>query len=185
MLATLLSSRVRAKLLSAIFLSPGEPHNTNKLAKQLGEHYSAVWKELVKLEQIGILTSQLRGNTKEYQINTHCPIMEELRSIVLKTEGVGKILTNTLSEVKSIEQAFIFGSFASGKADKKSDLDLMIIGEIDLEKLSLIITELEKEMNRPINYLLYTKEEWKNKETEKDSFWMNVNESPKIYLVRK
>jgi hypothetical protein len=50
MLAALVSSRVRAKLLATFFLSPGEVHNAWELAQRLGENYSAVWKELVRLE---------------------------------------------------------------------------------------------------------------------------------------
>jgi hypothetical protein len=85
MLATLFSSRVRAKVLAAFFLSPGEIFNAWQLARKLGENYSAVWKELVRLEGLGILVSQQRGNTKDYWVNETCPIVPELRLIVLKT----------------------------------------------------------------------------------------------------
>lgn len=183
MLEILFSSRVRVKILSVLFQSPGEPRNAHELAKSIGEHYSAVWKELVKLEKIGILSSQQHGNSKEYQINPQCPIANELRSIVIKTEGVGKVIKSTLEEMTTIQEAFIFGSYASGEADGRSDIDLMIIGEVDLEKLSPTISKLEKETNRPINYVIYSNEEWKYKEEKKDSFWVNVNEAPKIYII--
>lgn len=45
MLETLLSSSVRARVLTAIFLSPGIERNAWELAQSLGENYSAVWKE--------------------------------------------------------------------------------------------------------------------------------------------
>ena len=183
MLEILFSSRVRAKVLSALFLSPGEPRNANELSHTIDEHYSAVWKELVKLEKIGILSSQMHGNSKEYHINNSCPIVNELRSIVIKTEGIGTAIKSTLQEMNNIHKAFIFGSYASGEADDRSDIDLMIIGDVDLEKFSPTISNLEKEINRPINYVIYSKEEWKNKEKEKDSFWVNVNESSKIYII--
>jgi len=67
MLATLFSSRVRAKVLAAFFLSPGEKHNAWELAQSLAENYSVVWKELARLEGLGILTSEQRGNSKDYQ----------------------------------------------------------------------------------------------------------------------
>jgi predicted nucleotidyltransferase len=183
MLEILFSSRVRAKILSELFQSPGEPRNAHELAQSMGEHYSAVWKELVKLEKIGILSSRPHGNSKEYQINPQCPIVNELRSIVIKTEGVGKVIKSTLKELNTVQEAFIFGSYASGEADERSDIDLMIIGDVDLEKLSPTISKLEKEINRPINYVIYSNEDWNNKEKEKDSFWVNVNESPKINII--
>jgi predicted nucleotidyltransferase len=183
MLETLFSSRVRAKIISKIFLSPGEKHNANALAQELGEYYSAVWKELVKLEKIGILSSQKNGNSKDYQINEKCPIVDELRSIVLKTDGMGTVLKKKLLDLNNVKEAFIFGSFASGEADERSDIDLMIIGEVNLDKLSPTISKLEKKINRPINYIIYSDEEWKTKENAQDTFWQHLNESPKIYII--
>ena len=144
MLATLFSSRVRAKVLAAFFLSPGEKHNAWNLAQGLGENYSAVWKELVRLEGLGILTSQQQGNSKDYQVDEACPIAPELRSIVLKTEGVGAVIKEELQKTASVKEAFIYGSYASGEADARSDLDLMIVGEINPDQLTPVISKLEK-----------------------------------------
>src|SRR3989304_5685592 len=183
MLATLFSSRVRAKVLAAFFLLPGEKHTAWELAQRLGENYSPVWKELVRLEGLGILISEPRGNSKDYQINVDVPIIPELRSMVLKTEGVGMVIKEKLREIGSIKKAFIYGSYASGEADARSDLDLMIIGEINLDRLAVIISELEKELNRSINYVNYSEEEWNGKAAVKDPFWENVTSAPKIILI--
>ena len=183
MLATLFSSRVRAKLLVAFFLSPGEKHNAWELSQRLGVNYSAVWKELVRLEGLGILTSEQRGNSKDYQVNKDCSIAPELRSIVLKTEGAGVVIKEKLQEMGGVKEAFIYGSYASGEADVRSDLDLMIIGEIDLDQLAPVISGLEKDLNRPINYVIYSEEEWKEKKAVKDPFWENVARAPQIWLI--
>ena len=42
-----------------------------------------------------------------------------------------------------------------------SDLDLMIIGKVDLNLFSLTITSLKNELRRPINYVINSEEEWK------------------------
>lgn len=183
MLRTLFSSRVRAKVLAAFFVSPGERHNAWELAQRLGETYSSVWKELVRLEGLGILTSEQHGNTKDYQVNDACLIAPELRSIILKTEGVGAVIREQLQEVEMIKEAFIYGSYASGDADAGSDLDLMIIGEIDLERLAPVISKLEKELNRPINYVIYSEAEWNEKSVQKAPFWENVTRASKIMLI--
>jgi predicted nucleotidyltransferase len=183
MLATLFSSHVRAKVLADFFLSPGEKHNAWELSQRLGKNYSAVWKELVRLEGLGILTSEQRGNSKDYQVNEACPIAPELRSIVLKTEGAGVVIKEKLQDMEGVKEAFIFGSYASGEADASSDLDLMIIGEINLDQLSPVISDLERELNRPINYIIYTEDEWNQKSALKDPFWENVARAPKIMLI--
>lgn len=183
MLTNLFSSRVRAKVLAAFFLSPGERHNASKLSQKLGENYSAVWKELVRLEGLGILSSDPRGISKEYQVNEGCPITPELRSIVLKTEGIGKVIKEMLQKMDRVKEAFIYGSFASREADASSDIDLMIIGEIDLEQLGSVISRLEKELNRPINYIVISEEERNIKKAIKDPFWENVQSAPKVMLI--
>ncbi len=183
MLAELFSSRVRARVLAAFFLSPGERHNAWELTQSLGEYYSAVWKELVRLERLGILNSEQHGNSKDYQVNRDCPIAPELRSIVLKTEGIGLVLTKKLQEMGNVNQAFIYGSYASAEADARSDLDLMIIGEVNLDQLAQVVSDLEKELNRPVNYVIYSQEEWHDKAALKDPFWENITRAPKVMLV--
>jgi predicted nucleotidyltransferase len=183
MLTSLFSSRVRAKVIAALFISPGEKFNAWELAQKLGVNYSAVWKELARLERLGILMSEQRGNSKEYQVNTECPIASELRSIILKTEGAGLMIRAKLQEMGNVKEAFIYGSYASGEADARSDLDLMIIGDIDLDQYAPVITEIEKALNRPINYVIYSEEEWTEKRTTKDPFWEHVTNAPKIMLI--
>ncbi|MFO7624784.1 MAG: nucleotidyltransferase domain-containing protein [Anaerolineales bacterium] len=183
MFTSLFSSHVRAKVIAAFFLSPGEKYNAWELAQKLKVNYSAVWKELARLERLGILISEPQGNSKEYQVNNECPIAPELRSIILKTEGAGLVIREKLLEMGRIHEAYIYGSYASGDADTRSDLDLMIIGDVDLDQLAPVITQLEKKLNRSINYVIYSEDEWNEKRTTKDSFWENVTNDPKISLI--
>ena len=183
MLTSLLSSRVRVKVLTVLFLSPGEKHSAWDLANRLRENYSAVWKELVRLEKAGILTSEQGSHSKDYQVNKACPIAPELSSMILKTEGIGMVIMEKLQEMGRIEEAFIYGSYASGGADAGSDIDLMIIGEVDLEILAPVISGLEKDLNRPINYIIYPGEEWDEKQITHDPFWERVTKAPKIMLI--
>jgi predicted nucleotidyltransferase len=183
MLNSLFSSRVRAKLLTALFLSPGAERNAWELAQSLNETYSAVWKELNRLEEIGILRSEHKGNTKAYQVNTACPIVPELRSIIMKTEGIGLAIQSKLRNLGDVRKAYIYGSFASGKADLQSDIDLMIIGDVKLEELSEIVSVVEKELNRPINFVIFSEKEWLEKLANAEPFAVNVEQSEKIMLV--
>ena len=183
MLESLFSSRVRAKVLASFFLQPGKNQNAWELAQSLNENYSAVWKELAHLERLGILTSVRNGNSKDYMEDKSCPIAPELRSIVLKTEGAGMVIKRRLKDMESIKEAFIYGSYASGDADAASDLDLMIIGDINLEQLATDINQIEKELNRLINYVIYSEKEWDEKAAVGDPFWENVTKAPKLILL--
>jgi predicted nucleotidyltransferase len=183
MLEILFSSRVRAKLLTTLFMSPGVGHNAWELAKSIGETYSAVWKELVRLESIDILTYEQKSRIKIYHINPDCPITPELRSMILKTAGIGDAIRSHLSGLKNLKQVFIYGSYASGEADHRSDLDLMVIGNVKLTEFASIIAQLEKDLRRPINYVLSTEDDWKLRIESEDPFAMNVMRSPQVQLI--
>lgn len=183
MLDQLFSSRVRAKILEALFYSPGTRINAYQLTQSIGENYNAVWKELVHLESLGILKSVRKGKTKEYSLNLFCPIIEELRSMVLKTKGIGRFLHSQLSSLGLISAAFIFGSYAAGIADEKSDIDLFLIGQVDMLAFSELINQSELKIQRPINYITMTFVEWTEKKERQDPFISNLLNSPKIFLI--
>jgi len=92
-------------------------------------------------------------------------------------------LKSKLQEMNGVKEAFVYGSYASGEADERSDLDVMVIGEVDLGQLAPVISGLEKELNRPINYVIYSEDEWKKKAASRDPFWENVTGAPKIMLI--
>ncbi len=183
MLEGLFSSRVRSKLLTILFLSSENGLNAHELSLRIGESYSAVWRELNRLEKIGILQSDKFGISKVFTADPRCPIASELRGLVLKTEGFGGKIRASLSNFANIQAAFIYGSFASGEVDAHSDIDLMIIGELDLAAFSMTVSQLEKDLNRPINYTLFTPVEWSKKISTQDPFAINVMQSPKVMLI--
>jgi hypothetical protein len=59
----------------------------------------------------------------------------------------------------------------------------MIIGEIELSELSSSIAAIEEELARPVNYIIYSQEEWKSKVKERDPFILNVLKGEKIMLI--
>ena len=116
-------------------------------------------------------------------MNPLFPINSELRHIFLKTVGVGDLVRNSLIEMDRIDKAFIFGSFAEGDIDADSDLDLMIIGDIEVAHITPVVEEIEKILTRDVNYILVTQEEWEMRLAEGDSFSSNIQNSPKIMLI--
>lgn len=88
-----------------------------------------------------------------------------------------------MQEIEHIKIAFIFGSYAKGTEDSISDIDLMIIGNPDEDKLVSIIRKLENEIDREIYYHIYSPADLKKKIIDKDSFIGNILTGSKIYLI--
>jgi len=183
LLEKLFSSRVRIRLLTIFILHPDEQYHIRTLETEVDAQYSAVWKELKNLEQIGLLESEFSAGRKLYRLNTEFPLIEEFRGILLKTVGVGDLIRQILNQIGGIEESFIFGSFAEGEPNAESDLDLMLIGQVDLSELSPMILQMEERLGREVNYIIYTSNEWQSRLESKDPFATNVYNSPKIVLI--
>lgn len=183
MLQALFSSRVRVRVLTMFLLNPDSSFHARALAQTVGAQYSAVWKELNNLEQAGLLLSESSAHTKAYHLNPRCPILPELRAMILKTVGVGDALRKAFADLGTIDAAFIYGSFAAGNPDRQSDLDVMMIGKVNLTRLAPVIARLEKNLGRAVNYVCYTPEEWTEKQHAREPFVANVLASPKIMLI--
>ncbi len=183
LLKRLFSSRVRIRLLTIFLLHPDEQYHIRALASEVKAQYSAVWRELKNLEEAGLLQSERSGGRKLFHLNPKFPIIPELRNILLKTVSAGDLVRNALYGVEGIEVAFIFGSFAKGEVDAESDLDIMIIGEVDVGQVTTVVDEIEQMLSREVNYILFTREEWDSRLADGDSFASNVHSATKVILI--
>lgn len=183
MLERLFSSRVRLCLLELFLLHPDEAFYARALAARVGAHYNAVWKELDNLRAAGILESENVGRIRQYRLNPACPILVELRSILLKTTALGDPLRQVLQKQPGIETAFVYGSAATRDFDAASDIDLILIGTADLVQLAGVIARLERELGRDINYLLIDSHEWQARLNAREPFIENVLAGSKLFLI--
>jgi predicted nucleotidyltransferase len=183
LLERLFSSRVRIRLLTIFLLHPDEQYHIRAIASEVNAQYSAVWKELKNLEDAGLLQSEKTAGRKLFRLNPQFPIISELRNILLKTVSAGDLVRNALYGMEGVEQAFIFGSFAEGELDAESDLDLMVIGDVDVGQVAAMVDEIERMLSREVNYILFTREEWDSRLADGDSFASNVRSAPKVMLI--
>jgi len=86
-LEDLFSSRVRVKLLEIFLTSPTQGYHSRELARITGERQNAIWRELKKLEGLGLLRSTARGNRKDYTVCKEFAFYPELRRLMLKAKG--------------------------------------------------------------------------------------------------
>ncbi|MEM6997692.1 MAG: ArsR family transcriptional regulator [Patescibacteria group bacterium] len=90
MLDVFITSRVRRKIVVVYAKYPDFKTHVRGLAKLIKEDAGNIQRELKRLEKIGFLMSEKKGNTKVYSTNRSFPIFKELQSIVLKTQKPSK-----------------------------------------------------------------------------------------------
>ncbi len=178
----LLSSRLRIKLLDIFLNMPNARFYIRELERRINEEAKNVSRELKNLEALGLLISEKQGIQKYYSVNKNFFLYPELKAIIFKTTGVQGLMKEALSKLKGIEAAFIYGSYATGEESESSDVDILIIGKPDMTKLNELISELEEDLNREINYRCFDREEFNKRKRKEDSYITEVIAGKKIML---
>lgn len=184
MLNKIFTSKTRVKILTLFLMNPEKEMFIREVSRTINENINAVRRELSNLEDIGLLISINKGNMKYYTVNQDFSIYPELKSIILKTEGISRIIKDDLVKLGNIELAFIYGSFASGEEGKDSDLDIFLVGDINEDHIIKAFSSLEETLSREINYVLFSKEEFNQRIKDKDPFISHVLQEPKIIILK-
>jgi predicted nucleotidyltransferase len=182
MLVELLSSKVRAGIFTHLFDSiPVELHN-RELVRRIGSAESGVRKELHNLVRLDLLVSRKDGNRTYYQANQQHPLYTDIKNMVAKTTGLPALLGRTLQD-KGIVLAFIFGSIAGKTERSGSDVDLMVIGDITMQRLIKVLADMPQKMGREINPFILTKSELVKRWQQGEHFITTVIKGPKVFVV--
>ena len=179
-----LKSEITQEVLNYFFLNPQASLYVNELARKLSLDKRNLVKKIRELEKEGLLVSRQRGNLKLYSINNKFPLYKEYKNIILKTLGFEEKLKTLLKEIPGIEQAYIYGSYASDKMGAHSDIDLLVIGEHKIVALQKIISRLQRELDREINVVNMDKNEFLKRRKNKDPFIANIFKKKPIVLIK-
>lgn len=183
-LADLLFGAYRRDVLGLLLLHPGESYHVREIARMTGRQANTLYRELATLAKAGLLLRRAQGNQVHYQANPASPIYEELRGILKKTTGIADVLRKALATLADrIELGFVYGSVASGKEGPRSDVDLMLVGELKFEDAIHALTRAEKTLRREINPHVYGVREFRAKLAGKETFLGRVFDEPKILLI--
>lgn len=182
--ATLFFGSYRRKVLGLLLLHPGESFHLREIARVTRTQPGTVRRELSLLTKAGVIEREIQGNQIRFRANETYPIYDELRSILKKTVGVADQLRTALASVADeIAMAFVYGSVASGQERPSSDIDLMIVGAVQFEKIIRLLHPYQQELRREINPHVYSLAEFKRKADESDSFIARVLMLPKLFVL--
>ena len=181
-LAEMLSSKARAEFFRILFGIESNEFYLREIERQSGLAIGTIRQEANKLEKLGLIQKRKDGNRQYYSANKEHPLYNTIHELVLKTSGLTEILQRSLSS-DAIKYAFIFGSFASGTENARSDLDLFIIGDIGLRALSRLLKEPSLKIGREINPHIMTEKEFTTRKNKQEHFVTRVLESPKLMII--
>jgi len=179
----LFGSKTRVALLSKLMMTPDRSFFIRELSRELKIPYGMLYKEEKNLLSLGILTEEKRGKVTLVSVNKKLPYFAEIRRLITKTAGLGDLMKSALSRLEGIRYALIYGSFASGDESESSDIDLLVVADVNEERVLNAISETEKEVGREINYILWSEKEFAKRVKSRHHLLTDIATKPLIMLI--
>lgn len=158
------------KILEYFITHPTSEIHLKELARTLKISPGSVKFYCDLFESEGILISKKKGNLRLFKLNNDDFTVREIKKtyylLLLKENGIQEICENCGSLA-------IYGSFASGEFDEKSDLDILVIG--NKEDINYdILHEIEKKTGLKLQLTVVPFYKWEKMKEEKDYFAESV-----------
>jgi len=183
-LNSLFISKVRIKALKYFLFNLDAPLHLRGVVRQLKEEINAVRRELARLDEIGFLKCEARGNRKYYSVNMDFMILDELLGIFHKSFGLGGVIVSNASKLGDVKFAILTGSFLRGSSQEQGQkVDMVLIGEVKLPELEDIVKHAEKKLGREIHYSVLKENEFNLRKKRKDAFVLDLLLNDKLVLI--
>jgi predicted nucleotidyltransferase len=179
-----LFGKTRQSVLALLYGRADSSFYTKQILDAVKIGRGTVQRELKNLTDTGIIIREVQGRQVYYRANARCPIFDELKGIVRKTFGVADVIRQSLAtNADKIRVAFIFGSVAKSTDDRRSDIDLMVVGKSSFGDVVSLLTPAEQKLAREVNLVVYPIAEFKRKVKEDHHFVKTVLEDEKIFVI--
>jgi len=180
----ILFGKTRQAVLARLYDVPVKTYYLRELSRQTGISVGALQKELRTLLGADLIVSEKDGNRVSYRANTSHPVYPELLALVRKTYGVRSMIRRALEPLEDhIRLAAIYGSTARQAEHARSDIDLLVVGDISLGSLLDVLQPLEDVFAREISVRLYSPDEFRRKLEDRDRFVTGVVNGPLDILM--
>ncbi len=172
MLKRLFTSTTRVKLLTIFLLNPEQEFFIRQLTRELDEQINSIRRELDNLKKMGLLRSKEKNRKKYYIVNKNFLLFNELKSIVVKGISNKDEITRRVASFGEIDVMVFSGLFVN----KDSLIDLLIVGNIDKEKLEEYLNN-ELDTSRPIRFSVMSKDDYIYRRKCNDKFLSDLLDS--------
>lgn len=183
-LLPLLRSRMQGELLALVLLHPDREYGITELAEACGVTPTAVLREVERLTDGGILEDRRVGRSRLVRARTDTPLYRPLADLIAVTFGPMPLLTEALSGLAGVSEAYIYGSWAARYSGEPGpppgDVDVLVVGSPDADELFDLAERVSRRLGREVNVHRISSESWSA--NTKDPFLTSVRERPLAQL---
>ena len=148
-LMPILRSDVQGRILAILLVNKDLEYSVSDLANRVGTSLPTALREIRRLEQVQFVTVRPAGNMQLVRANQDHKLFSALSEIVHYSFGPVEVLRGLFSELKGVQEAFIYGSWAERYQGvpgvDPGDIDVLLVGVFDRSQafdLALRATEI-------------------------------------------
>lgn len=199
MIEQLFGSKTRVKLLQLFFSNPNRAFYVREITRKIDEQINSVRRELANLMSIGIINSESSNNRLYYEVNQDYEHYKALSMVFggkaskpikkgdkadeseQKTEAIVEHpLAKDVRNLGRVELALLTGIFTR---DALAGIDVLIVGDVNQNKLNKFIDDLEKDENKELRFTVMPKSNFMYRQQINDRFINNVLAAKKQIIV--
>lgn len=182
-LEKIFGSRTRVKVISLFTTGINRPYFVREIARAVDERLNAVRRELEILSKIGMLKSYDSKRRRYYVVDQDFILLKELTMIMAKAgPNIEDSLFKNINKLGDVRFACASGVFTEAT---DSPTDLLIIGDVDEQKLTIFTKRIEQQLGKEITYTPITLNEYKYRRNFNDMFLRQIFAHPYTVIVNK
>jgi hypothetical protein len=172
MLEQIVDSKTDSGILSFFLSMPERSFSVLEVSKRLRVPYLKSSHSLAKLAAAGLLSTFTKRTKKYYYINHRYKLLPEIKKFWEKNSQKSKDeLFLAIRRLGDVRAAFLSGIFTGYP---NLPVDILLVGKINLRKLSDFLKAAEKMMGQEINYSVMSVEEFLQRRDTFDKFIKDV-----------
>ena len=169
---------VKWKILAHFLANPKTPYHIKQLGRLLKVSPASVSSAVKSFEKEGILSKEEKGLAHIYMLKEENSFIEPLK----KAYGISLVLSskpieNFLEKDPTIISLALFGSYADGSFDEKSDIDLLVVTSGKKDIFAAVAQRLEEELEKEVSISAFKRSEWRTLAKNEDIFYKKVIEN--------
>ena len=156
-------SQHQAELLMWLLLHPDREFGVSDLAERLHVPLSTLHREVVRLDEAGIIVSRSLGRNRLVRANTSHPAAPALTQLLEVTFGPKAVVAEEFA-IRGASRVVIFGSWAArfaGEAGQPPhDIDVLVVGKVDRADLYEAADRAQARLGIEVNPVVRRTKQW-------------------------
>lgn len=150
-----------------LYLHPGTEYGVSDLAARLSVPLSTLHREVVRLDEAGLIASRTLGRNRLIRANADHPAAKALTQLLEVTFGPRAVIAEEFA-IPAAKQVVIFGSWAARYAGETGppphDIDVLVVGNVDRADVYDAADRASTRLGIEVNPVVRSAKQWSKPE---------------------